>query len=281
MSLVAVSSDAGVSEILREVLCEAGFDLTQVVEYQDKKTVRISVYARTERQVVELKKKLLLFSLKNVKVISKTLKRQEWQEAWKENIKPFVLTKKFAVIPTWVKDQRVPRGRSPIYLNTTLAFGTGLHETTRFVAQLIERCEGKFKSFLDVGTGTGILSIIARRCGAEQVDALDICADSIRLAKQNLAVNTCCFDYVAAIDFKRLKSRKKYDFVAANLVTHDLIAMRSKIVSKVKAGGYLAVSGISLDNLHELKKSFRISPLRCFRVLKGKTWSAILYKRIH
>ena len=80
------------------------------------------------------------------------------------------------------------------------------------------------------------------------------------------------------MDFSKFNCRE-YDFVAANLISQDLMTMGRKLVACTKPGKFLAVSGISLDNLKKVKDVFQTFPLRCVRVLKGKDWAAILYRR--
>jgi ribosomal protein L11 methyltransferase len=163
-------------------------------------------------------------------------------------------------------------------MDTLLSFGTGLHETTQIVSQYIEDCSGQFKSFMDIGTGTGILSMVALKSGATQVLAIDIGDLSIEAAKCNFKANRLNA-VVKQADITRFRNGQTYDFVAANLITQDLIDHHRQIISFVKPGGYLAVSGISLDNLVKLQSVFRKLPLRCLKTQKGKQWSGLLYQK--
>ncbi len=87
-------------------------------------------------------------------------------------------------------------------MDTLLSFGTGLHETTRFMAQFIEDKKGKFKSFLDIGTGTGILALVALKYGAQDVIGIDIGPLSVQAALDNMKANQSYFKVVRA-DIKR------------------------------------------------------------------------------
>jgi ribosomal protein L11 methyltransferase len=163
-------------------------------------------------------------------------------------------------------------------MDTLLSFGTGLHETTRFMAQFIEDRRGNFKSFLDIGTGTGILALVALKYGAQKVQGIDIGALSVQAARDNMKANQLIFKVLRA-DIKKYPSKEKYDFVAANLITEDLIEHAGKIISFVREDGLLAVSGISLDNLSKLRKVFSSLPLKCIKICKGKKWSGLLYQK--
>ena len=155
-----------------------------------------------------------------------------------------------------------------------------MHATTRLMANTIERCRGKFKSFLDVGTGTGILSLIALKSQAQNVDALDVDRHVFKTTRENFANNLLKARAFIKSDIKGFKTGRKYDFVAANLITHELIKAKRKLAALVKPGGYLAVCGITINNLETLKEGFQKLPLRCIKIQKAEGWVALLYKRI-
>ena len=183
------------------------------------------------------------------------------------------------VVPVWYQDKYKPRsGCDHILMDTLLSFGTGLHETTRFMAQFIEDKRGTFNSFLDIGSGTGILALVAIKYGATDVVGIDIGSLSVQAARDNMKVNQLFFKITKA-DIKKYPIKKKYDFVAANLITGDLIENAQRIVSFVKEGGLLAVSGISLENLNRLRKAFSSLPLQCLKISKGAQWSGLLYQK--
>ncbi len=188
------------------------------------------------------------------------------------------MTKTIDIVPRWAEVHYRKGTRRPLYIDTNLAFGTGLHETTRFMARLIEE-HADYSSFLDVGTGTGILAMVASFCGAKTIDAIDIDSQSIRVAKENLKANQIKNVKAFRADLSKWSGRKTYDFVAANLVTHDLIGFGRQLVNRVKKGKFLAVSGISLKKLPELRKQFKALPLSEKKIIRGKEWSAILYRR--
>ena len=165
-------------------------------------------------------------------------------------------------------------------IDTSYAFGTGLHATTRFMAQFAESCEGKYLSFIDIGTGTGILALMALKCGAKQVTAIDLTKDIIEIANMNFKENGYIHQRAQAINFEKFNTKKKYDYVAANLVTIDLIHFSKKLLRLVNQGRYLAVSGISHMNYPLFRKTFDQLPLKCIKCEKADGWYALLYKRI-
>lgn len=265
--------------ILRNILINAGADPLSVIESSDGLTSKVSLYLKSRKEARALEKKLKSVRLKGILVRTKILRPQDWQSRWKDDFKPFALTRTIEVVPAWQKKSYKPKKPKAVYIDTTFAFGSGLHETTRFMAQLIEGSRGQFENFLDLGTGTGILSLVAHKNGAQHIRALDIQKESIRTAKENFRINGCQGAGVQCRDLARLKGKKEFDFVAANLITFELLRLKKNILSFVKPGGLLAVSGISLENLRILKKSFQKLPLRCIKIRTGKEWAAVLYKR--
>ena len=226
-----------------------------------------------------MKRTLEKLHLKNVSVEVRSLKKKDWQDVWKIGFKPSALGKTFVAVPAWIKDKYVPHRRTPVYIDTSLAFGSGLHETTRFMVELMERCRGRFSKILDVGTGTGILSIVAYHCGARNIRAVDFNPDCVRIARQNFRRNGCAIQDVKVADIHQYKGGGRYDFVVANLVTHNLLKAARTLVSLVSKGKYLAVSGVSLENYPRFHKAFQKYPLKCLKIVRGKDWSAFLYKK--
>jgi ribosomal protein L11 methyltransferase len=148
------------------------------------------------------------------------------------------------------------------------------------IAEFIEKKQGLFEDFFDIGTGTGILSMVAGLYGAKKIWAVDISKESVETAQRNFASNNCRVDYLAMTDLKQMRKKHQFDFVAANLLSEDLISMRNKIIGYVKKGKYLAVSGISVDNYGLFRKRFDKGGLRCLRVRKSDGWAAVLYKKL-
>lgn len=265
-------------ELLKTILLSLGVPLSAIVEQVKGKAVRLAVYLPSQDKANIFIQQVRSLKLRGVLIRSKILRQEDWQDRWKNNIRPFRLTDHFDVVPVWNKKGYRKNKRIPLYIDTTMAFGTGLHETTRFMAQLIDGCRNRFDTFLDIGTGTGLLSLVAYQCGAKDICAIDIDPESIRVAHLNMAANGYRLPNARVADFKKIALKKSFDFVAANLVTHDLIAMRRKITACIKPGKFLAVSGISLPNLPKLRREFRDLPLLCRRVIKGKQWAAVLYQ---
>jgi ribosomal protein L11 methyltransferase len=258
----------------RLVLETVGFKSDAISETFENKQWSLNVFTEDKKQIDLLKKSFVRLKLPHIKVSSQRLKPNQWLTRWKNNWRPLSLTKQIDVVPYWYKD-RHKTSKKVIFLDTLMSFGTGMHETTQLTAQLIENSLN-LNSFLDIGTGTGILALVALKHRAKEVVAMDISPLSIEAAEKNFKVNGLSARLVLG-DIGKAPVGQKYQMVAANLITDELLNNKKKIVGLVKPGGLLAVSGISLDNLKRLQQGFKSLPLMCKKVSKGKQWAAILY----
>lgn len=268
-------------DLVRELLKGQNIPLTHIVELTKQGRLCLCIYLSAREQVDQVITCLDTLLGVRLSIHLNSLVPADWQDVWKKTFNPFNLSSTFKVIPVWLKETTVVGKKTSIYMDTTLAFGTGLHETTRFMVGFIEKCQGHFKTFLDIGSGTGILSMVAWHCGAQQVKGFDISPEAVEVAQNNCREN---FNEFVAITFKkgnihRWRAQQTYDFVAANLITYDLLKAAAKIVRCVAPGKYLALSGVSLENIVVIQEAFKIFPLRCLRIKRGQRWAAFLFKR--
>lgn len=280
LSLSGQRTQEGLSLILKNILLSIGVDVRNIVEYAHDSTAGVAVFLKTMSEARALQKKIEAFQLKSVTLRLTQLKKPDWQEKWKKDFNPFPLTGRLDVVPVWRrKDYQPKKNREPIYIDTVSAFGTGLHDTTRFMSILIEQCQGRFKSFLDVGTGTGLLAIVALKSGAGTVDGIDSDPECLPVARSNMKRNHYTFNDLQIRDLAEMVPQRPYDFVAANLISADLCKMKRNLLKLVSPGKFLAVSGISVENFPTLKKEFSLLPLRCLKILKSQNWVAVLYQK--
>ena len=281
LSLISCSQKQGVSEILRDILTRQGFERKDIAESSlTGGRSKVSVYVKSRARSRSIRKSLLNLKLKDIVLQARNLQTKDWRDKWKTWFRPFQLTEEIDIVPLWKKKTYRSKERKPLFLKSVNAFGTGLHETTRLSALFIRRMRGRFTTFFDIGTGTGILSLVALQYGAKEIYAIDIDEAAVEAAVVNLKVNRCRFDEIVVADIGKFQCKKKFDLVAANLITHDLIKFKKKILSFVRPQKYLAVSGISTENLKMLQKALKAMPLECLNVKKGKKWAALLFKRV-
>ncbi len=208
-----------------------------------------------------------------------SLPEQDWAENWKRFFKPVQVTPRFVVKPPWSKI-RLKRGQSSIDINPGMAFGTGTHATTHLsIRALEERLKKKGFSVLDVGTGSGILSIIAAKLGVKEVCGIDIDGVAVENARENVERN-----HVSAIVKIRKGSigglHKKFDVVVANIDLKSLRRMRKPLLSHLKKRGLLILSGILEQEkerirLHYLGTNF----LRWIKTTQEGEWVCLTFKK--
>jgi len=272
------SSKIGAAQIIRTLLSDIILDPGSIVEQEIGKRQYISAFF-TDRQMAHNTFNIVKnLKVKGMRVRFAIIKSQDILKTQKIN-KPIDLSNSFFVVTDLNKAIQERVGKTPIKILSQMAFGTGAHETTRFMVQLIEKCRGRLPSFFDVGTGSGILAIVASKCGAQRIYALDNDSNCIQAARMNFRVNDTVNVRLIGSPLYKFKENIQFDFVAANLVTDELLSNKEVICRHVKKGGYLAVSGIGLEHLMRFKKNFCKLPFRCLKIYKGKKWAALLYKR--
>lgn len=209
----------------------------------------------------------------------KTLRRRDWFDKWKRDyhIKP--LGAKFMIVPAWEKKKFKPGRRIPVFLEPGSAFGSGYHETTRLMTRLLESLKGKIGSFLDVGCGTGILSVVAAKLGATKILGFDNDRPSALVAAKNFRANQCEGGTFFCAQLKSLRVPERFDVVGANLLSRTLLELRRELAQRVRPGGLLLVSGIALQNFPAFRRGFFGPGLKCQKILRGRRWVGVLYKR--
>ncbi|MEK7357948.1 MAG: 50S ribosomal protein L11 methyltransferase, partial [Bdellovibrionota bacterium] len=164
---------------------------------------------------------------------------KDWLEEWKKGFKPFVFAGPFWVVPAWLKPPaEITDPSKIIFVEPGMAFGTGTHETTRLAAGfVIEELARKtpLRSVLDVGTGTGILALVARRLGATRVVGIDNDPEARRTARENLERNSTSDIEIPDQNIEDI--RAQYDIVIANIIDGVLTHLRQEMSRTLKPGG--------------------------------------------
>lgn len=275
-----LGSDSAVqAEILRSFLIRCGVKAGDIVSLERGGVFRVCVYFNDRDKAAALQRKVNAYLSPRARFKIKKIKNENWKIKFSKTFSVFALTRRFDIVPSWKLKKYKKTRRIPIILDSINAFGTGLHETTSFMAQFIEAHKGRFKSFFDVGTGTGLLALIALKCGAQEICAIDFDKDAVVAAKQNFKINGYSPKGISRADIGKYKAKKKFDFVAANLITRDLIKYKKQILALVARGGFLAISGIMEENYPEIRKAFNLKSLKCAKIQKKGQWVGLLYKK--
>ena len=168
---------------------------------------------------------------------------EDWINNWKQYFNPIEVGEKLLIRPTW-RSEYDPKGRAVLNLDPGLAFGTGGHETTRLVLSVIEKFAGKGKTFLDVGCGSGILSVAALVLGCDSAFGIDIDEMAVKTARENAELNHVDGRFTAVCGDLTDKVIGTYDIIAANIVADAIIMLTKDISRFMKPDTVYIMSGI-------------------------------------
>jgi len=208
-----------------------------------------------------------------------TLPDKDWGESWKKFFKPVKVTSRIVVKPPW-RSIRLKRNQVAIEITPGLAFGTGTHATTQLCIQTLEkRLRVKGLSVLDVGTGSGILAIIAAKLGASEVWGIDTDDLSVEMAGENVERNNV--SHMVRIRLGRLGDvRRTFDVVVANIDLRVLKRMRWPLLHHLKPGGCLVLSGLLAEEEKALRKRYLDTGQFQFMVIKKQgEWACLTLRK--
>lgn len=207
------------------------------------------------------------------------IKKEDWAESWKRHFKVLTFDKKLMIAPSWSK-RKASKGMVRLVLDPGLSFGTGHHPTTSYcLTQIVRYAPDGSKKFsmLDIGCGTGILSIAAAKLGYSPVFAFDNDEEAVSNSIKNATTNQA----EKLIEFKTLgvekMSRRKtdlWDLVCANLEAPLLIEMAKRIAGKIKPDGKLVVAGILTRQFASVKKAYAMQGLKNIDACTGGEWTS-------
>ena len=169
--------------------------------------------------------------------------QEDWINNWKQYFNPIEIGEKLLIRPTW-RSEYDPKGRAVLDLDPGLAFGTGGHETTRLVLSVIEKFAQEGKTFLDVGCGSGILSVAALLLGCDTAFGVDIDEMAVKTARENAELNGVGDRFTAVCGDLTDKVTGKYDIIAANIVADAIIMLTKDIRKFMKPDSVYIMSGI-------------------------------------
>lgn len=247
----------------------------------DRDTVKVSLFVPEERNPLEyqefIETRLPALGIDGT-VELEGMNEDDWAESWKQYYKPVPLGR-VTIVPAWEKYE-AKDGEVIIRMDPGMAFGTGTHETTRLVIRLMQDELKGGERLLDVGTGSGILSICASKLGAKSCNAYDIDPVAVKVAKENAEADGCTNITVGVSDLLRGVdlANGKYDFCVANIVADIIIRMLPDIKGYLKDGSPLILSGIIGERAKEVRAAVLANGFTVEKEISENDWVGMLVR---
>ncbi|NLW11690.1 MAG: 50S ribosomal protein L11 methyltransferase [Clostridiaceae bacterium] len=204
------------------------------------------------------------------------IEEDDWSDGWKKYYETLHLTKRLVINPSWI-EYEAAAGEIVIELDPGSAFGTGTHETTALCASILDRVLKPQNSILDLGTGSGILAIIAAKLGCQDVEAIDIDQMAVEVAAANAAINQTDIQYHAG----ELKDayKTKYDIIVANIIADIIISLSSDFPQYMHDNSILIVSGIIEDKAAAVREKLSQAGLKLVEEQDSNDWHAMVWQK--
>ena len=211
---------------------------------------------------------------------------KDWINNWKQYFKQFYVDD-ILIIPSWEEVKPEDRDKMIIHIDPGTAFGTGMHETTQLCIRQLKKYVTKDTELLDVGTGSGILSIIALKLGARHAVGTDLDPCAVPAVEENKEVNGIpveAFDMMIGniINDKAVQDQvgyEKYDIVVANILADVLVPLTPVIVNQLKEGGIYITSGIIDDKETVVTEAVKAAGLELLEVTYQGEWVSVTARK--
>ena len=202
---------------------------------------------------------------------------EDWATAWKKYYKPFSISDSLVIKPSW--EEYIPKpGETIIELDPGMAFGTGTHETTKLCAQMLEKYIKPGDKAIDLGCGSGILSIVAVKLGAEHVLAADIDETAVKVTRENCEKN-CVDNKITAVKAVLDNIEKeRYDIFVANIIADVIVGISAQVPDFIKKDGYFITSGIIKERKDEVVNAYLSIGFELVEAMEMGEWVAITFK---
>ncbi|MBC9873165.1 50S ribosomal protein L11 methyltransferase [Macrococcoides bohemicum] len=248
--------------------------------------VRVKVYFSeldySDAIIDEIKEKingLQDVEVTRLEITTDEVQEEDWANEWKNHFHAFKASERFVVVPSWENYENQNDDEFIIKLDPGMAFGTGDHATTSMCLKLIEKYVQPNQSVIDVGTGSGILSIAAHQLGAAPIKALDLDSVAVRVAVDNFEKNDCA-DAIQAEPGNLLKGEsEKRDVIFANILAHIVDLMIDDSFALLNDNGLLITSGIILEKEEMIVEHLERVGYKIEEIMRENGWIAIAARK--
>ena len=248
----------------------------------DRTRAAVSVYLADAEKVAEalsfLRERFAATALPDVSVELVGIAEADWANEWKKFYHPVHISDRVTIVPLW-EDYTARKGEVIVKMDSGQAFGSGTHETTRLCAEKLEAYLADGMRVLDVGTGSGILAILAAKLGASHIDGYDIDPIAVRVAAENAAENGVSNKITLGVSDLLSAVRGTYDVICANIVADIVIRMAPDVARHLAANGVLIASGIIESREAEVRAALAAGGLTVIETDYEKDWTVLVCKR--
>ena len=217
-----------------------------------------------------------VFSEKFFKI--KSVKDENWEEIWRSSFNRIRLTHKIIIKPQWDHYKGLT-GEIVITIDPKMAFGTGHHESTQLILENMEKLIHSDTSVFDIGTGSGILSILAEKLGAEKIMAIDNDPTAVKIARENMLVNHCnkIKLFASALEFME---PEEFDLILANINKNVLLHYAPYFSLYMKLNSKIVLSGILLSDEVIITDTFQKNGFKQVKKYAKRNWLSIIFELI-
>lgn len=209
----------------------------------------------------------------------RTIQDTDWVEKYKASVKPVVIGEDIYIRPSW--HPAVPGRRFDIIIEPKMAFGTGSHETTCSCLLAIRERFRRGGRFLDIGTGSGILSILADKLGASYIKALDCDLVAIDNCRENFDINNVAAKHdIIFGSVEKCDGDSPYDFICANIIKSAILPMIPRLLQLTAPGGWLTLSGLLPEDKQEVSDAMKQQGVDQFVVVPNNEWLTFLIRGV-
>lgn len=249
---------------------------------KNRNRVRIHIYFAKEENAAEavafLRERLLSEGIDTV-IESVGVNDSEWSENWKKYFKPMEIGKRLVICPSWEKYENT-EGRCVLKIDPGAAFGTGTHATTSMCLELLDDYAQSGQSLLDVGCGSGILSISGVLLGCDSAVGVDIDEQSVKVSKENAEINGISKKVQYICGNLTEKVSGKYDIVCANIVADVIIGLCGGIGDYMTDKALFICSGIIDVRAAEVKEALAKNKFEIVRECTKDNWCAYVTRKV-
>lgn len=272
--------------LLNEYIRSGLWDYTDLKESEETEVVRVKAYWALDEEL-EGKLQHLAVRLdglasngidKGAGAVSwKAVADEDWAETWKEFFHTEKIGARTVIKPTW-EEYEAKAGEIVVELDPGAAFGTGQHATTSLCIRALEDLVQPGMTVFDVGTGSGVLAIVAAKLGAKRVEAVDFDPVAVRVARENVRQNGA-ENVVRTERSDLLKSvAGKADLIIANIIADIIVRLFGEVEGSLAAGGTMLLSGIIEDRLPDVVEAATAHGFAVEKIEQEKGWAAVIVK---